>query len=685
MPSVSMLRVALSLVTALTAQASGATIFVNAAAPAGGNGSSWAAAFKDLRTALIVASSGDEVWVARGLYRPNTLLDRGLRFDIPSGVKVFGGFAGNEASPATRPADPDPENANVAHDTILSGEIGAPGLADNTVTVVDLSFSSTSTEIDRLVITEGSNEAGRGGGMRIANGSPKVTNCLIVGNYAAEGGGLWILQSSGAVFEGCVFKSNTASYAGSIAVQSSSPTFRRTRFLTNSSTFGGGAIMHSFGGGGTYEFCDFVDCLTGGVGGGAMYTIWQPTAGTLTISDCTFTNCRSAEAPNASSGGALFTNGAGAMTVTRCTFDLCRGYGGAAVNNQGGHSITYSQCAFRNGVSSFGGAAHTFNSVAFNDCLFENNRSGAGGAVQHNGPATFTGCEFIGNSVVGGTSNGGAVYMHGTGTFIDCLFQSNTTNAGGAMYAAGGAHTVDRCRFIGNSVTASGACLFASGASSVIFTNSLLAGNQAGFFGSVSLSNASGSPNPVKFVNCTITGNSGGFSVVHGFTPSVLANCILRNSGTEIQGNVTATYSNIEGGYAGAGNIDADPLFADAPAGDYSLAAGSPCIDAGDTSALALPEMDLMQSPRLADDLATPDTGAGAAPVIDIGAFEFQPLPPPMCQGDANADLSVDFADITSVLANFNLAGPAGDANHDGVVNFSDITSVLSNFGLACP
>ena len=45
------------------------------------------------------------------------------------------------------------------------------------------------------------------------------------------------------------------------------------------------------------------------------------------------------------------------------------------------------------------------------------------------------------------------------------------------------------------------------------------------------------------------------------------------------------TYSNVGGGYPGVGNIDADPLFVNAPT-DVSLRSASTCIDAGaDTSA----------------------------------------------------------------------------------------------------
>ena len=64
--------------------------------------------------------------------------------------------------------------------------------------------------------------------------------------------------------------------------------------------------------------------------------------------------------------------------------------------------------------------------------------------------------------------------------------------------------------------------------------------------------------------------------------------------------------------------------------------------------------------------------------------------PPPFCQGNANGDGIVNFADITSVLSNLGTTyfpgarGP-GDANNDGAVNFADITAVLAGLGNLCP
>lgn len=60
-------------------------------------------------------------------------------------------------------------------------------------------------------------------------------------------------------------------------------------------------------------------------------------------------------------------------------------------------------------------------------------------------------------------------------------------------------------------------------------------------------------------------------------------NCIFWDNGTEpFTTGALVTYSDIQGGYPGIGNINSNPLFVNPIAGDFHLTANSPCIDAGD-------------------------------------------------------------------------------------------------------
>ena len=81
--------------------------------------------------------------------------------------------------------------------------------------------------------------------------------------------------------------------------------------------------------------------------------------------------------------------------------------------------------------------------------------------------------------------------------------------------------------------------------------------------------------------------------------------------------------------YDEGGHVHADPMHAlvNLRYGEYdfSLSPGSPLIDAGDNA--AVPESvdtDLAGDARFVDDPATPDTGSGTAPIVDIGAYEHQ-------------------------------------------------------------
>ena len=72
---------------------------------------------------------------------------------------------------------------------------------------------------------------------------------------------------------------------------------------------------------------------------------------------------------------------------------------------------------------------------------------------------------------------------------------------------------------------------------------------------------------------------------------------------------------------------------------------------------------------------------------LDIQTFRITLPPPPACPGDADANNTVNFDDITTTLANWGaLSDPYtdGDSNGDCIVNFDDITETLANWGASC-
>jgi len=137
----------------------------------------------------------------------------------------------------------------------------------------------------------------------------------------------------------------------------------------------------------------------------------------------------------------------------------------------------------------------------------------------------------------------------------------------------------------------------------------------------------------VRLINCTIADNAapnGGGVYQNRGVMSVDNSIVYFNSPSQFQGSLntlTGTYSVVQSGLSGSTIDSADPGFADRAGGDYRLAFGSPAIDSGDNS-LVTTLVDLDGHQRLFDDPNTADSGAGSAPLVDIGPFEFGSIGP---------------------------------------------------------
>jgi len=178
---------------------------------------------------------------------------------------------------------------------------------------------------------------------------------------------------------------------------------------------------------------------------------------------------------------------------------------------------------------------------------------------------------------------------------------------GGGIYINGGLTIGDTTLFAlvrGNTIVGNetfsgwgvsyGAGIHVEEASPLIVDNVII-GNivDVGCGGGISCSAAS-----PTIVNNTVSANNGssdaGAIYCENYSSATVMNSILWGNiaygGNEVvvtaSSSIDITYSDIEGGWTGQGNIDEDPMFVFADRRDYRLLWGSPCIDAGHPDSL---------------------------------------------------------------------------------------------------
>jgi predicted outer membrane repeat protein len=331
--------------------------------------------------------------------------------------------------------------------------------------------------------------------------------------------------------------------------------------------------------------------------------------------------------------GAGMHNFAASPTIESCRFtanetdDYYDGWGGGLANRSDSDP-TLLGCTFSDNYAADGAGIYSSggSDATVTDCLFESNTASSSGGGIHNqneSNGSFSGCTFAANEAEWG---GGISLLDASPQVADCAFAANIADFGGGLSIDGGSPSIERCVFDQNQAYEGGAVLVFFDDNAAI-TNSVLTDNTATRGGAILNDNGS-----AQVTSCTIHGNqatdSGG-AIASAFpvgAPVVVNSILWGNTPDEIANLFDATiqvsYSNVQGGYPGDGNIDADPLFLNDATNDLHLAAGSPCIDAADGD--LAPATDMDGNPRV-DDPDTPDTGQGIPPFADMGAFELQP------------------------------------------------------------
>ena len=219
-----------------------------------------------------------------------------------------------------------------------------------------------------------------------------------------------------------------------------------------------------------------------------------------------------------------------------------------------------------------------------------------------------------------------------------------------ALGAGGGGIRAARSRVkIENNIIADNRGLYAGGLMLAncypSVRNNLIIGNSAGGDfdggGGIYIDFALYADSIVQIVNNTIVNNSsgkkGGGLIITGVPAKLINNIIYGNTATQDSsqifergfagvptGQAILSYSNIERGWSGDGNIDTPPLFADTL---FHLASDSPCIDAGDPDInFNDREDDLQPGMALAPSLGSTrnDMGAYGGPLLN--QFFYEPI-----------------------------------------------------------
>jgi hypothetical protein len=193
---------------------------------------------------------------------------------------------------------------------------------------------------------------------------------------------------------------------------------------------------------------------------------------------------------------------------------------------------------------------------------------------------------------------------------------------GGGVYCYYSSPTITNCK-ISNNIGDKGGAIYCM-ESYPLISNTLMANNAS--LGGLPrcggiCSDQWGAP---ELKNCTIVNNLPGGIFASSWEDMEVTNTILwGNDRYQIrtkESTVTASFCDIQGGYRGQGNMDADPCFFaptsgvgadyDTTSANWTLRSCSPCINAGKD--IALPATDLAGRPRTYSE------------IVDMGAYENQ-------------------------------------------------------------
>jgi Right handed beta helix region/Chlamydia polymorphic membrane protein (Chlamydia_PMP) repeat len=334
------------------------------------------------------------------------------------------------------------------------------------------------------------------------------------------------------------------------------------------------------------------------------------------------------------------------------------------------------------------------------NCTITNNSGTQGAGIYANGgEIILMSCTIEGNSVSvtidKGVANGGGIYISGNLTLINSTVSKNFTSAyyhstkvydrwtysnGGGIYVSGNltltnsiicenyAYSYAYSKYGTSYADSRGGGIYFDGTSlnatnCIISNNSVIASAERHTKKGGGIYLHSGT---ASFTNCTVAYNENQGLRNEGGTATAM-NCIFwKNSSTQISGTTTVTYSDVEDGYPGEGNISSNPIFNVC----IQIFPFSPCIDRGNPDSQY---NDTCLPPSL--EGIRNDMGAHGGP----GACEWI-----YCDGDFDCDIDIDGSDLSVFAADFGRTDCDDDCeedfDNDGDVDGSDWAVFAANF-----
>ncbi|HXK49605.1 MAG TPA: right-handed parallel beta-helix repeat-containing protein [Clostridiales bacterium] len=343
------------------------------------DGLNWDNSFATIEKGLASSNPGDEIWVSKGTYYPNSSYDltdspRYYHLRLKNGIRLLGGFSGDEIY-----GDYDISNRDfLINETIISGNIGSPD--DSLDNCYHIFYHPDSLALDSTAVINGFTISGGnadgteyahkfGGGFSNSGCSPSLVNMAIKNNFANDGGG--------GIFNDCCEKT---AYLDCCII---------------SGNISSGQV------GGIYSYSTKLIVTNS--------SVTENTSG-LYLSGESLSDFENCEISRNISFGVLNSDG----SVLNMSYSEISSNG-----NTGIHNITYSEAYLKscridnnNKYYSSGGFNNLLSSVEMINCIVSNNTSSAngGGIYTDEGIVNLINCDIVSNVITGQNSKGGGIY-----------------------------------------------------------------------------------------------------------------------------------------------------------------------------------------------------------------------------------------------------------------------------------